>query len=127
MPNSMHPRAQPGVHSLRPCRVLQSLPGARRQHAPLRLCKQLQARAPSNSDPDLFDETTNLKDFGYTDAEIEAEESFDSTEIDPTAINFDDIFSLQDNLPEDMKEALSADQYGPPVRHDAARPHKAHK
>lgn len=86
-------RQQRGLHRLRPC--------ASRVEA----------------DPyESLDAKTDLREFGYSEAEAAAEEAWDDSETDPTAINFEDMFSLKESLPEEMKEQLQADQHGPPVR-----------
>ena len=65
----------------------------------------------------------SLRDEGLSQAEAEAEAAWSLDDVDPDAqpLSFEDSYSLDTSLPEDVRETLLAAQYGPPVRPAAAR------
>jgi hypothetical protein len=70
--------------------------------------------------PPELDEGTirELMDLGMTRDEAEAEAAWDPTEADPQAaepLNFENLYTVDDSLPEDVREELSRKGYGPPV------------
>ena len=73
------------------------------------------------------DTVQHLIDTGMSQAEAEAEAAWDPTATDPRSneFAFDDIYSVDDELPSDMREELMRPGYGPSVRwyicHDTPR------
>lgn len=59
----------------------------------------------------------HLVDMGMSQEEAEAEAAWDPTETDPKSseFGFDDIYSVDDALPSDMRNELMRPGYGPEV------------
>jgi hypothetical protein len=56
---------------------------------------------------------------GLSREEAEAEAAWDPTEADPESEerSFDEIYSINDEVPDDVREELMQPGYGPPVCH----------
>lgn len=76
-------------------------------------------RDTEETPPELDEQTIReLMDLGMSRDEAEAEAAWDPTEADPQAtdgLNFDNLYSVDDALPDDVREELTRKGYGPPV------------
>lgn len=76
-------------------------------------------RGPIDDTAPLDQDTVkHLVDMGMSQEEAEAEAAWDPTETDPKSnqFGFDDIYSVDDALPSDMKDDLMRPGYGPEVQ-----------
>lgn len=67
---------------------------------------------------DQMDKTDREKAAGMSREEAEAEAAWDPTEADPLqqqSYTFDNLYSLNDAVPDDVREELTRVGYGPPV------------
>ena len=93
-----------------------SLPSARRQQRASHVQASLKDEFPP-LDVDT-DKVSKLMEYGYSREEAEAEAAWDMGDVDPDAqaFNFEDCYSVDENLPQELKDELGMAQYGPPVR-----------
>jgi hypothetical protein len=108
----MHHFQLPAIVRTR-CLVLRGGPASIRCRPSLRL-----ACATSKEDKVLGE----LMEMGFSREEAEVERDWDPNDVDPTS-TFENMYSIDEEMPEDIRQQLTLKGHGPPVR----SPHNLHE